>query len=223
MPVVASSGYQHTLATLVALVRRRVMKADSDDHWSDALVEDCINDALNELRLLGFEQVAQDSFTSTADQQTWIPSATVWKVISVNYDDEYLQAITQTRMDEVTGGDWDANSGDPDYWFVETTDAGCKVWFDKKMPVGKTVKFWYLRRPQDLTGDDELSGFYKVFSPLVVYKACALLKDSDGDGQESARWDARFERLLLDAEFHSKNPHGATLAPHDPYGWSDPN
>ena len=223
MAIVASSGYQHSLDNLVQMVRRKLMKPTADDHWSDDLIKDDINDALNELRLLGFEQVAQDSFTSTADQQTWIPSATVWKVIAVNYDDTWLQAITQTRMDEITGGDWTANSGDPAYWFLETTDAGCKFWFNTKMPSGKTVKFWYLRRPQDLTGDDELSGFYKVFTPLIVYKACALLKDSDGDGAESARWDQRFERLVLDAEFHSKNPHGGTLKPGNGPGWSDPN
>ena len=223
MPVAASEGYQHSLDNLVQMVRRKLMKPTADDHWSDALIKDDINDALNELRLLGFEQVAQDTFTTDADQQTWIPAATVWKVIAVNYDDRWLQAITRTRMDEITGGDWTANSGDPYYWFLETTDAGCKFWFDKKMPEGKTVKFWYLRRPQDLTGDDELSGFYKVFTPLIVYKACALLKDSDGDGAESARWDQRFERLVLDAEFHSKNPHGGRLKPGIGAGWSDPN
>lgn len=223
MPIVASEGYQHTLSNLVTFVRRKLMKPTPDDHWLDALIKDDINNALDELRMLGFEQVAQDTFTSTADQQTWIPAATVWKVIAVNYDDEWLQAITQTRMDEITGGDWDANSGDPDYWFLETTDAGCKFWFDKKMPEGKTVKFWYLRRPQDLTGDDELSGFYKVFTPLVVYKACALLKHSDGDIQESQYWDLRFDKLVLDAEFHSKNPHGGRLKPGNGPGWSDPN
>ena len=223
MPIVVSEGYQHTLDNILQMARRKMMKPTADDHWSDALIKDCINDALNELRLLGFEQIAQDSFTSTADQQTWIPSATVWKVIAVNYDDNWLQAITQTRMDEITGGDWDANSGDPNYWFVETTDESTKYYFDKKMPVNKTVKFWYLTRPQDLTGDDELSGFYKLFTPLIVYKTCALLKDADGDGAESARWDQRFERLLLDAEFHSKNPHGGRLKPGNGPGWSDPN
>ena len=182
MPIVVSEGYQHTLDNILQMARRKMMKPTADDHWSDALIKDCINDALNELRLLGFEQIAQDSFTSTADQQTWIPSATVLKVIAVNYDDTWLQAITQTRMDEITGGDWDANSGDPNYWFVETTDESTKYYFDKKMPVNKTVKFWYLTRPQDLTGDDELSGFYKLFTPLIVYKTCALLKDADGDG-----------------------------------------
>ena len=221
MAVVATSGYQHPFSELVTRVRRKLMKPTADDHWSDDLVKDCINDALDELRVLGFEQVAQDSFTTTADQQTWIPSSTVWKVIAVNYDDTWLTVITQDTMDRITGGDWDVNSGDPDHWFLETTDAGCKFWFDKQMPVGKTVKFWYLKCPQDLESDDELSGFYKVFSPLIIYKACALLKDSDGDGQESARWDRRFERLLPDAEFHSKNPHGAPVRMIDRVGWSD--
>ncbi len=223
MAVVATEGFQHSLSDLRGRVRRKLMKPTADDHWSDDLVNDCINDALDELRILGFEQVAQDSFTTTADQQTYIPSATVWKVIAFNYDDEWLTAITQKTMDEITGGDWDVNSGDPNHWFIETTDAGCKFWFDKKMPVGKTVKFWYLKCPQDLSADGELSGFYKVFSPLIIYKACALLKESDGDGKEAASWDRRFERLLPEAEFHSKNPHNGRLAPYDPYGWSDPN
>jgi len=131
------------------------MKADSDDHWSDDLVEDSINNALDEMNMMGFEQVTQDSFVTEADQQEWTPPAEVWKLISVNYDDTWLQTITRTEMDEITGGDWDVNSGDPSYWFVETTSAGCHVWFDKQMPTGKTVKFWYLKRSQDLTGDDE--------------------------------------------------------------------
>ena len=221
MAIAVTTGYQHTLSNLVTFVRRKLMKPTSDDHWSDALVKDCINDAFDELRILGFEQVATDTFTTSADQQEWTPGATVWKVLAVNYDDTWLQAITQTQMDAITGGDWDASSGDPDYWFVETTDAGCKIWFDKTMPTGKTVKFWYLKRSQDLTGDDELSGFYKVFTPMVVYKACALLKHSDGDMQESQGWDLRFDKLLPDAEFHSKNPHGAPLRVRDHYGWSD--
>jgi len=223
MPIVVSEGYQHTLDNLLQMVRRKMMKPTADDHWSDDLIKDCINDALNELHLLGFEQVAQDSWTTTADQQNKILSATVWKVIAFNYDDTWLQAITQQTMDEITGGDWDVNSGDPNYWFVETTDEGPKHWFDKKMPTGKTMKYWYLKRLQDRTGDDELSGFYKVFTPLIVYKTCALLKDADGDAMESERWDKRFERLLPDAEFHSKNPHKAPLGVRDHYGWSDPN
>jgi len=223
MPIAVTTGYQHTLSNIVTMVRRRLMKPTADDHWSDDLVKDCINDALNELRILGFEQVAQDAFTSSADQQEWTPEATVWKVIAVNYDDTWLTAITQHEMDAITGGDWDVNSGDPAHWFVETTETGCHIWFDKKMPTGKTVKFWFLARAQDLTSDDELSGFYKVFTPLVVYKTCALLKDSDGDAMESERWDRRFERLLPDAEFHSKNPHGGPLGVIDHYGFGDSN
>jgi len=223
MPISVTTGYQHTLANLRTMVRRMVMKPTSDDRWDDDLVDDCINRALDELHMLGIEQIATDTFTSSASQQEWTPEATVWRVLGVNYDDKWLTMITKDEMDRITGGDWDANSGDPSYWFVEHTDAGCHIWFDKKMPTGKTVKFWFEKRIQDLSDDDTLCGFYKTFTPLIVYKACALLKHADGDLQESQGWDLRFDRLFPMAEYRSLNPGGGNLTPHDPHGWSDPN
>ena len=221
MPVAVSTGYQDNLGDIRTAVRSHLRKTSSDEVWTDEQLNECINRALDELRIHGFEQIAQDTFTTTADQQNKILSATVWKVIGLNYDDEYLVPITQRQMDELTGGDWDASSGDPDYWFIESTENGAKVWFDKQMPTGKTVKYWYVKRPQNLSSDSELSGFYKTFTVLVVYKAVALAHADRGNTTEWQMWTAIFDNLIELALHHSVNPHKGDLPPIDPYGWSD--
>jgi hypothetical protein len=108
-------------------------------------------------------------------------------------------------MDTLTGADWDGQSGDPRYWLMDETQNDRTVTFGKKMPVNKTVTYHYWRCPQDLTSDDELSGQFHVFTPLVVYLATSILLDSD-EG-ESERWLRRYKDLLPKAQAHVAELH----------------
>ena len=206
MPVIVGSGYQNSLSEIRAKVRNKLLQTSaSNSNWTDAIVDDAINDSLKEMLLEGLTEIAQDSFTTTASQQTWTPSATVWRITAVNYDDTPLTEIRHDQMDSLTGGDWDGQSGDPRYWCMDETQNDRRVTFGKKMPVNKTVKFWYWRCPQDLTSDDELTGMYHVFTPLIVYLAVSILLDSD-EG-ESHRWLTRYQNLLSKAQVHTAELH----------------
>ena len=222
MAVVGGVGYEYSLSDLRTKVRAYLLQTDSaDTNWTAAVLNQYISDTLNELKLRGIEQLAYNTFTTTADDQTWVYPATVWKVISIIYDDEYLTQITQEDMDRITGGDCDTNSGEPDYWF----DDGTGIWFDKTFgESGKTVKYWYWKRPQDLSGDSEYCGYDKVFGPLIVQGVLKRCHQSAGNMAEYQMAKAEFEGLLPDAIWSAQVRHMSNPARvHDDVGFSDMN
>jgi len=81
MVVVVGSGYQHSLSEMRAKVRRRLAQSDaSNSNWEDADLDDFLNDGIKMMLLDGIGiEIAQDTFTTTEDQQTWTPPDTVWK------------------------------------------------------------------------------------------------------------------------------------------------
>ena len=179
----------------------------SGTNWTDDIIDDAINDGLKELMLEGVVEEATNSFTSTASQQDWTIPAAAWKIVEINYDDTVLTEIRRDQFNAVTSGDSDSLSGDPDYWFVDESQDDRTVKFDKKMPVNKTVKYWYWRCPVDATGDDELVGLYRVMSPVIVYLAVSILHDSIGNSDQSDRFNRRYERMLPKAQYHIDNAH----------------
>ena len=197
MPGVGGVGYEYSLSDLRTKIRKYLLQTSaSNTTWEDATLNHFISDTLNEMKMKGVEQLAYNTFTTTADDQTWTRDATVWKVIAINYDDEYLEQITQEDMDRLTGGDWDANSGDPDYWF----DDGTYIWFDKKFgATGDTVKYWYWKRPADLSGDSDYCGYDKVFGPLIVQGVLKRCHQATGNTTEWQMAKAEFDELLPDA------------------------
>ena len=204
MPVGHGADYQHTLSDIRTKVRNRLLQATaSTSTWTDAILNDLINQALDELKLHGIEDLAYNVFTTAADQQTWVPPPDVWKFVEINYDDTRLREITRDEMNAITGADWDAESGDWTRWF----DDGTYIWFDKKASVGKVVKFWYWRRQPEMSVDTDLSGYAKVLSPVIVMKAVSLALESDGNGQEAAAWELRFDKLLPLAQMAVERLH----------------
>lgn len=199
-PVVVGSGYQHSLSEVRVKVRNRLMQTTAaSSTWTDAILDDCINDTLKYMLLKGLVEIAQDTFTTTADQQTWTPADTVWKLVEINCDDNRLREMTRAEMNAITGGDWDRDSGDWESWFMHETQNDREVQFDKKAPVNKTVKFWFWRCPHDLTSNDELVGMYRVLTPLVVEGALWKAYESDGNLDEATLHKANLAEMIPDA------------------------
>ena len=208
MPVVAGSGYQHSLSEIREKIRYKLGQTSaSNSNWDDDTIDDAINDALKEMLIEGIVEVGTDTFTSTASQQDWTIPETAWKVVAINYDDTVLKEIRRDQFDSITSGDSDSLSGDPEFWFVDETQNDRTVKFDKKMPVNKTVKYWFWRCPTDLNSDDELTGLYRVMSPLVVYLALSTVHENIGNTETAQRWFNRYERLLPKAKLHIDEPH----------------
>lgn len=221
MGAVSGTGYEHTLADLREHVYACLMQDESSSHFKPARVERFINQVFDKMRLKGLVSICADVFTTAADQQTWTPPSTVWRVIGITYDldgDEVaLEEISRAEMDRITGADWDANSGDPTCW----CNAGDYFWFDTKMPVGKNVKFWYWERQQEITTDDELSGFYKIFLPVIVAGVMAQAKLSDSKLNEYQMYKLEFNELAMDALAYMATIHAKAPTVTDHYGWSD--
>ena len=215
MPAVAGTGYQHTLEDLRAHVYACLMQDESSSHFKKARVNKWINQVFDKMRLKGLYSLASDTFTvDVADTQTWIPPSTVWKLVGITYDwggiDTPLAMLTHDQFDRLTDGDWDEQSGDPQYWH----DAGDYIWFDKKMSVGKTLKFWYWERGQEITTDSELSGFYKVFLPVVVSGVMAQAKLSDEKMQPYMAYRQEFKELIEEARAHVTELHESDNVAH---------
>ena len=213
MPVVAGSGYQNSLSEVRLKVRNRLMQTSaSNSTWTDAMIDDYINDTLKEMLLDGLIEIAQDTFTTTADQQTWVPAATVWKIVEINYNDDCLREMTRDDMNHLTDGDWDSQSGDWTAWFMEETQNDRKVRFDKKAPTGKTVNFWFWRCPEDITDDDELTGMFHVFTPIIVEGALWKAHEADGNGDEAQQHKGNFRELIPKAQLHVDKLHESDAA-----------
>jgi len=190
--------------------------------WTDAIIDSFINTALDDLRLAGVCEVGRGSFTTTAGDQTEILSATVWKVFSMTYDEQLLTQISWTDMMALTGGDLDAASGVPAFFAVEQNDDGTMIRFDCTFSAsGKNVAYWYLKRPQDLVADGDLTGLYRVMVPALVYRTLVLCAKADGNVNEANMWKAEYEEALQNAQLHAK-VEAESDAPevYDPYGWT---
>ena len=132
MASVGTVGYQHTLEDLRGHIYACLMQDESSSHFSKARVNKWINQVFDKMRLAHLYSMASDVFTVTvADTQTWVPPSEVWKLVGITYDwggiDTPLAMITHDQFDRLTDGDWDQQSGDPQYWH----DAGDYIWFDK--------------------------------------------------------------------------------------------
>ena len=223
MPAVSATGYQHTLEDLRAHVYACLMQDESNSHFKKARVNNFINQVFDKMRLKGLYSIVTNEFTTMADQQTWVPESDVWRIVGITYDfegnDIALEQIGRNAMDDLTGDDWDASTGDPHYW----VDDGEYIWFDKKMATGKRVKYWYWERAQEITTDAELSGFYKIFLPLIVAGVLAQAKLSDTKLQEHQLYKMEFDELVLDALAYMSTLHPTRPGVTDHYGWSDTN
>lgn len=217
MPAVAATGYQHTLSDLREHIYACLMQDESTSHFTKARVEMFINQVFDKMRLNKLYALASDVFTTTATTQTWVPPSTVWKIVGITYDwdgmDTPLVMITHDQFDRITDGDWNAQTGDPQYWH----DAGDYIWFDKIMSTGKNLKYWYWERSQEITTDDELSGFYKVFLPVIVAGVLAQAKLSDSKMQEYMAYKQEFNELLELARMHIVELHEADNVAHQIY------
>ena len=208
MGAVAGTGFQHTLSDLREHVYACLMQDESSSHFKKARVNLFINQVFDKMRLAKLYSLASDVFTVTvADTQTWTPPSTVWKLVGITYDwggiDTPLAMLTHDQFDRLTDGDWDAQSGDPQYWH----DAGDYIWFDKKMAVGKNLKYWYWERAQEITTDTELSGFYKVFLPVVVAGTLMIAMRSDNKMQQYMAYKQEYDELLESAKLHVLELH----------------
>ena len=214
MPAVAATGYQHTLEDLRAHIYACLMQDESNSHFKKERVNKWINQTFDKMRLAKLYSLASDVFTTTAATQTWIPPSEVWKIVGITYDwggiDTPLTYITHDQFDHLTDGDWDQQSGDPQYWH----DAGDYIWFDKEVTTGKNFKFWYWERAQEITTDSELSGFYKVFLPVVVAGVMAKAKLADDKLQPYMAYKQEFDELVLDAKDHIIDLHEADNVAH---------
>jgi len=223
MPAVSALGYEHTLEDLRGHIYAGLMQDESNSHFTKARVNKWINQTFDKMRLKGLYSISTNEFTTTADQQTWVPESYVWRIVGITYDfqgnDIALQQISRDDMDALTGDDWDASTGDPVYW----VDDGEYVWFDRQMAVGKRVKYWYWERAQEITTDAELSGFYKIFLPVIVAGVLAQAKLSDTKLQEHQLYKMEFTELVEDARAYMSTLHPANPGVKDLYGWSDPN
>lgn len=218
MPVSGTTGYQHSLSDIRGYVRDLLMQESGDSHWRNDRLNRYINLALDDIRLKGIRELANYSFYSEADMQTWTPPSDVWKITHIHYDDERLNQITPHDMDNITSGDWDVNSGTPENWF----DDGQYIWFDKRCSeAGKVVRVDYWRRPQNLSADTDLSGLYKVTLPVIAYRAVQLAKLADEKGSAAA-WEREFREAVIDVQLHMVSLHESdAVRTHDPQGWSD--
>jgi len=222
MPGVGGGAdYQFSLSDIRTKVRAFLMQDADSTHWSDTKLNVYINTALDDLRLAGVKEIGRDSFTTTAGDQEWIPGQLVWRVLSIIYDDQPLTEITREDMTRITAGDWDGRTGIPYHWFVEDTDEGSRITFDSKFPAtGTTVKFWYVKRPADLSGDDDVSGLYRVYVTAIVYRVAMLAHASD----DNSTTFQMFERLYEQALERARAAHVRLMSPsavvmHDAYGW----
>jgi hypothetical protein len=215
MPSVGTVGYQHTLSDLREHIYACLMQEESSTHFPKARVNKWINQVFDKMRLAHLYSMASDVFTVTvADTQTWVPPSEVWKLVGITYDwggiDTPLALITHDQFDHLTDGDWDQQSGDPQYWH----DAGDYIWFDKKMSVGKNLKFWYWERAQEITTDSELSGFYKVFLPVVVAGVLAIAMRADRKMDQHMSYNQEFKELIEQAKAHIIELHEADNVAH---------
>lgn len=221
MPAVAGTGFQHTLSDLREHIYACLMQDESASHFKPARVDRFINQVFDKMRLKGLYSISTNEFTTIADQQTWVPESNVWRIVGITYDfggsEVALEQISRQDMDALTDADWDANSGDPRYWVND----GEYIWFSTKMPTGKRVKYWYWERAQELTTDDELSGFYKIFLPVIVAGVMAQAKLADAKLNEHQLYKAEFNELAMDALAYMATLHAAVPRVIDHYGWSD--
>lgn len=223
MPAVGTVGYQHTLSDLREHVYACLMQDESNSHFKPARVNSFINQVFDKMRLKGLYSISTNEFTTAADQQTWVPESDVWRIVGITYDvggsEVALEQISRTEMDRLTGADWDANTGTPVYWI----DDGEYIWFSTKMDIGKRVKYWYWERQQELTTDVQLSGFYKIFLPVIVAGVLAQAKLADTKIVEYQLYKAEFDELANDALAYMATLHPTSPRTRDHYGWSDPN
>ena len=214
MPSVGTAGYQHTLEELRSHIYACLMQDESSSHFTKARINKFINQVFDKMRLAHLYSMASDVYTTQGDEQTWVPPSEVWKIVGITYDwdgiDTPLAYITHDQFDRLTDGDWNAQSGDPQYWH----DAGDYIWFDKIMGVGKNLKFWYWERAQEITTDSQLSGFYKVFLPVVVAGVMAQAKLSDNKMQQYMAYKQEFDALVEQAKAHVMELHEADNVAH---------
>ena len=107
MGAVSGTGYQHTLSDLRAHVYACLMQDESTSHFKKARVEKWINQVFDKMRLKGLYSISADVFTTSADQQTWTPPSTVWRLVGITYDldgDEVaLEDSVQVDLFDMTG------------------------------------------------------------------------------------------------------------------------
>ena len=215
------SAYQHTLADIRGEVRNLLLQSSSNTNWTDEQLNTCINRALDDARLADVCEIATGAFHGVSGQQEQNMPSEVWKVLAITYDDEILKEITRADMDALTGGDYDASSGTPQYWYADRTQDGTVIKFDKTFSEsGKTVRYWYWRRAQDLSDDAELSTLYKVMSNVIIYRALQLAHLADENVQAAQAWHGEYLAALQDARLHMEQLHLSEVPlQHDPYGW----
>lgn len=215
------ADFQFSLTTLRDKVRGFLMDDTDNTHWTPARLNIYINAALDDLRLSGIFEVGRDSFTTTAGEQEWIPGQLVWRVLHIIYDDQSLTEITREDMTRHTGGNWDGTTGVPYHWFVEDTDDGPRITFDRKFPAtGKTVKYWYVKRAADLSEDSDVSGVYRVFGTVIVYKAVMLAHASNDNTTTFNMFKDLYETALEKARgVARRNMSPSSIVMHNDYGW----
>jgi hypothetical protein len=220
MGAVAGTGYQHTLSDLRKHIYAGLMQDESNSHFTKARVNLWINEVFDKMRLRRLYSLSVDVFTTSADQQTWIPPSDVWRIVDITYDlggaDRALRQIGHDEMNEVTGDDWDSSSGEPLCWYTD----GVKIWFDTKMPVGKNVQFWYWERRQEITTDAELSGFYKVMLPVIVSGVLAQAMWSDGKMNKYVTAKQEFDEYAAEAIAYIATLHPTGGVVQDSVGWN---
>jgi len=223
--------YQFSLADVRTRVRTFLMQSNAEgSRWADADIDTFINTALDDLRLQGVGETARVTEASAEGDRELVLPDDVWKVLHITYDGQWLKQITMDDLLRMTGGDFSTGTGTPAYFAVEVDydadedEEGTRIRFDCACSESdKDIVVWYLRRPEDLTeeDDDALVGLYKAFTPLLVYRVLVLCAKTDGNRQEAQDWDAEYQRALEAAQRETDN-RAESDAPQawDPYGWS---
>jgi hypothetical protein len=164
----------------------------NEGFWSDDDFLNVINEAQEDFAIRTKCLKVCATFTTTADTDAYdISKQSLDNFIDIAeiyfYSDsdtwKPLTEVSRDELDMIQGG-YKSSNVYPDYYCFENNT----IYFNSKTPADYTVKVWYYKLPDTLTGDNDESGIDVNWHQALIYFVCWKFCEADDLDVERAAY-----------------------------------
>ena len=191
-----------TLSSIRAKVRLRIQEPTAD-RFSDANLNDLINDAQDEFCLDTEYTKSSWTYTAEKDKKTYKLPSDLLNIERVSFDYLKLQETTLSELDKLDE-DLDEDSDDSDKWVNQTGKPTNYVFVTENVirlspypdsdAAGKTIEIYGVQIPEDLTSDSDVSDISAIFERTIADWVAWQVFDMDGETTQAVRYEKKYNK-----------------------------
>ena len=191
-----------TLSSIRSKVRLRIQEPTAD-RFTDANLNDLINDAQDEFCLDTEYTKSSWTYTAVLNQKTYTLPSDLLNIERVSFDDLKIQETTLSELDKLDE-DLDEDSDDDDKWVNQTGTPTNYVFVTENVirlypypdsdAAGKTIEIYGIQIPADLSSDTDISDISSIFERTIADWVAWQVFDMDGETTQAVRYEKKYNK-----------------------------